>query len=252
MEALKNADILLCEDTRVTKQLLTILKERFDFTPKEHQRFIALHAHNEKSFLQTLQPEFFDANVVYVSDAGMPGISDPGALLVSYAKRHGIAYEVLPGANALLCAYVASGFLDSRFCFYGFLPHKTKERKKELQTILHQSHPIILYEAPHRMLQLLKEIESLDATRELFLAKELTKRYEHFYSGTATKLLQALQTPIKGEWVVVIDACKEAHAAQSAIGVDDIMQLDLPKKQKAKLLSKLTGRSIKELYNEML
>ncbi len=252
MEALQDADVLLCEDTRVTKQLISILKERYSFSPKTDQRFISLHSHNETAFIQKLSPEFFDQNVVYVSDAGMPGISDPGAALVRYVQQHAIEYEVLPGANAVLTAYVASGFVQNRFLFFGFLPHKSKERQKELYSALFSGYTTILYESPHRLLKLLQEIDELDASRELFLAKELTKRYEKFYKGTAATLLKELGGSVKGEWVVVCAPLATAAAHSSSLSAADIQELDIPKKQKAKLLSKLTGRSIKELYNEML
>ena len=124
MEALGSADTLLCEDTRVTKKLIQILKERYNLTCKENQEFISLHSHNEHHFVQNLSPDFFEKNVVYASDAGMPGISDPGAVLVRYCIENKISYDVLPGANAVLTSYVASGFNETSFLFFGFLPHK--------------------------------------------------------------------------------------------------------------------------------
>ncbi len=135
LQALQDADILLCEDTRVTKKLLHILEERHGLIRKE-QQFISLHSHNEAAFVEKLTPDFFNDNVVYVSDAGMPGISDPGQLLVRYCLDHGIVYDVLPGANALLTAFVASGFVQTQMLFFGFLPHKGKERKSALQSAL--------------------------------------------------------------------------------------------------------------------
>jgi len=101
---LREADILLCEDTRVTKKLLHILQERYDVSPKENQEFISLHSHNEQAFVEKVEPSFFEQNVVYVSDAGMPGVSDPGQRLIRYCIENGVAYDVLPGANALLTA----------------------------------------------------------------------------------------------------------------------------------------------------
>ncbi len=251
LEAFKNADIFLCEDTRITKQLLLILKERYQLELKQNHRFISLHSHNEKEFIKDLQPDFFDAHVVYVSDAGMPGVSDPGAALVAYAQEHGIAYEVLPGANAVLSAYVASGFGSSRFLFFGFLPHKGSERKSALEEALYSGYVTILYASPHRLHRLLEEIAKETPTRELFLAKELTKRYERFYKGNAKELLSSLEKPIKGEWVVVIDADVSSKSG-SAITLDDISTLDIPKKQKAKLLSKITGKAVKEIYNGLI
>ncbi|MDQ1268640.1 MAG: rRNA (cytidine1402-2-O)-methyltransferase, partial [Campylobacterota bacterium] len=136
IEALGDADTLLCEDTRVTKKLIQILKERYGSSFKPEQNFISLHSHNEKEFIQNLTPAFFEQNVVYVSDAGMPGISDPGQVLVRYAQENGIKYDVLPGANALLTAFVASGFVETKMLFWGFLPHKGKDRAASLQGAL--------------------------------------------------------------------------------------------------------------------
>jgi 16S rRNA (cytidine1402-2'-O)-methyltransferase len=181
LQTLQNADIFLCEDTRITKQLLNILQERYSFNYKENAQFIPLHSHNEKEFIEKLSPSFFQMNVVYVSDAGMPGVSDPGALLVAYAQKHNIEYDVLPGANAVLTAYVASGFIATQFMFYGFLPHKKQERTAHLSNALQSGYVTILYEAPHRLRKLLEILQEIDPKRELFLAKELTKKYQKFY-----------------------------------------------------------------------
>ena len=251
MTTLAQADVLLCEDTRVTKQLLNILKERYNLKTKDSQRFIALHSHNEERFLQEFTPDFFDQNVVYVSDAGMPGISDPGMKLVAYAQEQGIEYDVLPGANAVLTAFAASGFEATQFLFFGFLPHKGKERENALQSALYSGYVTILYESPHRLQKLLEEIKSKDADRELFVAKELTKRYQHYYRGNVAEVLKEIGSNIKGEWVVVLQ--KSASSTTTAeLSADDIAKLDLPKKQKAKLLAKVSGKSVKECYNELI
>jgi 16S rRNA (cytidine1402-2'-O)-methyltransferase len=181
----------------------------------------------------------------------MPGVSDPGALLVAYAQEHKIAYDVLPGANAVLSAYVASGFISTQFLFFGFLPHKTKEKESLLFEVLESGYVSIVYEAPHRLRKLLEIVIKISPERELFLAKELTKKYQKFYKGKAKELLEQLPKEIKGEWVVVFDKSKKTTHG-SPISVADIEALDLPKKQKAKLLSKLTGENTKELYKKML
>ncbi len=252
MKTLGDADIIFCEDTRVTKQLLTLLETRYALKRKDSQRFLSLHSHNEDAFLHTLKPDFFASNVVYVSDAGMPAISDPGAKLVAYAKRHEIDYDVLPGPNAAVTAYAASGWEHGKFTFYGFLPHKGKEREAALLEVLSSAYDVICYESPHRLLKLFREIATKEPQRNLFLAKELTKKYQTFYSGNALELLSKLEKEsIKGEWVVIVEHAKSKTAA-GAISIEDIEALEIPKKQKAKLLAKLTGRNIKELYNEML
>jgi 16S rRNA (cytidine1402-2'-O)-methyltransferase len=249
IEALREADILLCEDTRVTKKLLHILQERYNFTPKENQEFISLHSHNEQAFVEKLEPSFFEQNIVYVSDAGMPGVSDPGQILVRYCIDNGVAYDVLPGANALLTAFVASGFVATQMLFFGFLDHKGASREKQLQEAMQNGYTTILYESPHRLEKLLREISQVDALREIFLAKELTKRYQRYLHGTADEILQKLAGNFKGEWVVVIKA-GTSHAS-SAINEADILSLDIPKKVQAKMIAKITGEKIKDIYKRL-
>ncbi|MBU0719839.1 16S rRNA (cytidine(1402)-2'-O)-methyltransferase [bacterium] len=250
MNALSEADILLCEDTRVTKKLLNILKERYDFSKKENQEFISLHSHNEKSFVEKLEPSFFEQNVVYVSDAGMPGISDPGQALVRYCIDNAVEYDILPGANALLTAFVASGFVNTQMLFFGFLDHKGSSRSAGLQKALHNGYTTIVYESPHRLEKLLLEIDKEAPQRKIFLAKELTKKFQNYFHGTAKEIYQTLSGNYKGEWVVVIEA--SASQAGSAISQNDILDLDLPKKVQAKLISKITGESIKACYERLL
>ncbi|SFV55617.1 rRNA small subunit methyltransferase I [hydrothermal vent metagenome] len=250
IEALSEADILLCEDTRVTKKLIHILKERYNTTFKENQEFISLHSHNEQAFVEKLEPSFFEQNIVYVSDAGMPGISDPGQTLVRYCIQNGVTYDVLPGANAVLTAFVASGFIETQMLFFGFLDHKGSSREQQLQEAMYNGYTTILYESPHRIEKLLREIAKIDAQRELFVTKELTKRYQKYLHGEALDILTQLDGNFKGEWVVVIRA-GDAHAA-SAISERDILALDLPKKVQAKLISKITGENTKSCYQRLL
>ena len=249
MDALRDADILLCEDTRVTKKLLHILQERYSLQRKE-QEFISLHSHNESAFIEKVSPSFFEANVVYVSDAGMPGISDPGQLLVRYCQDENISYDILPGANALLTAFVASGFINTQMLFFGFLAHKGKERAQALQGALHNGYTTILYEAPHRLEKLLKELSVEAPERRIFCAKELTKKYQHYFHGKPEEILEELSsTAIKGEWVVVVEA---GQARQSNLSENDVLALDIPKKTAAKLISKITGENTKACYQRLL
>ena len=249
LSALKEADILLCEDTRVTKKLLNLLKERYNLDITKPQKFISLHSHNEDDFINSIDKSFFDKNVVYVSDAGLPSISDPGAKLVEFCQKNNIDYDVLPGSNAALTAYVASGFIDKEFLFIGFLPHKGKERETELEKALYSGYITILYEAPHRLQKLLDDIDKKESFCEIFLAKELTKKFQTYYKGTPKELLKKLNGNFKGEWVVVINSKQKQNS--SVITYEDIISLDIHKKQKAKLLSKITNKPIKEIYNQL-
>ena len=247
--ALTNAQILLCEDTRVAKRLLFLLKEKQNLETNI-DKFISLHSHNEKEWLKNIEPDFFQQNIVYISDAGMPSISDPGALLVGYCKDNNIEYDVLPGANALLTAFAASGFIENSFVFLGFLPHKGHDRDVALQEALYNSYTTILYESPHRLLKLLEQLNQIEPKRVIFLAKELTKMHQKYYKDSATNLYHLLKNEnIKGEWVVVIEA---TTSSKLTITQEDILALKLPKKQSAKLISRLTGESTKDCYDRLI
>ncbi len=248
LETLSSANVILCEDTRVTKKLIHLLKERHNLTTVEPQ-FFSLHSHNEADFISKLTPEFFNQNVVYVSDAGMPGISDPGQMLVHYCIEHGIAYDVLPGANAVLTAFVASGFVQTKMLFFGFLPHKGNDRSAALQEALYNGYTTVLYEAPTRLEKLLSEIAIAVPDRNVFLAKELTKKFQRFYRGKATELISQMDKEIRGEWVVVIEA---SAGQRSSLSEQDILVLDIPKKAASKLIAKITGENPKECYTRLM
>ena len=251
IDSLRLADIILCEDTRVTKKLLNLLSLKLDIT-FPIQDFKSVHSHNEKEFLTPQNKELLTTkNVVYVSDAGMPCISDPGALLVNFCIENDIKYDVLPGANALLTAYAMSGFEQKEFNFFGFLPHKGKDRQHKLESILENRFNTILYESPHRLLKLLEQLVVLAPNRVLFIVKELTKMYQTSYKGTVAQLYEKLKNAdIRGEWVVIIK--NDSISDGEAITVKDLSSLDIAPKQKAKLISKLTGQSVKEIYNTLV
>lgn len=245
----EQATLFLCEDTRETKRLLSILEERFDFTYPRVE-FLSFHEHNGATRLVEIAERLSRENVVYVSDAGMPIISDPGQILVEYCQKNSIKYDVLPGASAVTTAYAASGFEEGRFLFFGFLPHKGSERSSLLIEAMNRMDNIILYEAPHRIEKLIEEIASIDESRELFFAKELSKKFQNYYRGTAKELLEQFKhINSKGEWVVVIQAKKEQP---KALYVDDILAFDLQPKVKAKLLAKITDKSVKSWYQELI
>jgi len=245
-QALLEADTILCEDSRVTNKLLTLLCEKAEIE-KPHKKYIPIHSHNEKSFLETLDKQFFDDAIVYVSDAGMPGISDPGQLLVNFCLDHNIEYEVLPGASASLLAFVASGFVNTEFLFGAFLDHKGKSRTDKLQRLIFSGYTTIIYEAPTRLLKLLEELNHLVPHRRIFLSKELTKKFETKMRMSASEAFKELQeTTIKGEWIVVVEAGETIN--QVTLNEDEIMKLKLQTKDKAKLLAQLSTKSTKEWY----
>jgi len=248
LKEFERATLFLCEDTRKTKHLLNLLGERFNLDLKDSISFISFHEHNGKKRLQELGDRLKLEDVVYVSDAGTPNISDPGQLLVEYCQREGIEYDVLAGASALTTAYCASGFGSGKFIFFGFLPSKGVKRREELSRVMNSLFDIILYEAPHRVEKLIGEIVEIDKSRELFLAKELTKLHQRYIRDSAENILEMFRDSkidSRGEWVVIIEA---NHTIQRYLIADDIIKMDIPPKVKSKLLSKITDQSTKEWY----
>ena len=249
LSALLEAELIFCEDTRVTKKLLSLLSEKnnLNFNCTE---FKSYHSHNEQQVLKTLQPSDFDKNIVYVSDAGMPCVSDPGATLVQYAIDNDLKYDVIPGANAVLTAFAMSGFEHTEFTFFGFLAHKGKERHTKLNQVMQSSILSILYESPHRLLKTLEEISKIDENRTIFLAKELTKKFQKTYKDNASNLYEKFKSEnIKGEWVIVLEP---TVFAGEPLDISDIENLDIAPKTKAKLLAKMKGLKTKEVYQELL
>jgi len=249
MRLFEKATLFLCEDTRQTKRLLRLLEERFDMTYPEAE-FVSFNEHNGAARIEEFSSVFSEKEIVYVSDAGMPVISDPGQLLVAYCQAEGLKYDVLPGASAVTTAYAASGFEEGKFLFYAFLPHKGKERASALSEAMGNGYNTVLYESPHRLEKLLHEILAEDEERELFLAKEISKKYQNYYRGTAKELNEIFkELTIRGEWVVVISAKK---SSEKSLSFAEVLKLDLPPKPKAKLLAQLSDKSVKEWYETLI
>lgn len=252
IEVLKDGELILCEDTRVTKKLISLISDRLEIIFPQFE-YISLHSHNEKDFLTKDNQVLLETQkCIYMSDAGMPCVSDPGSLLVDFCLKNNIEYDVLPGANAILTAYASSGFTKNAttFTFFGFLPHKGTNRSDMLDKVMNSENLAILYESPHRLMKLIEEINKIDENREVFFTKELTKKFQTRYKGTAQSVLTQLkETTIRGEWVVIIKNIESLN--RGIITENDILELQLPPKQKAKILSKLTGESIKDIYNSL-
>ena len=217
----------------------------------------SFHSHNQDEFLSTLSQDFFNANVVYLSDAGMPCISDPGAKLVSYAIEHHIAFDVLPGACALNVAFCGSGVESTPFVFVGFLPHKKLERQAKLVQIarlnMGGAYSAICYESPHRILETLQDIALLLPHTRIAVQKELTKLHQQRYYGTAQEVGDMLEdSVIRGEWVLILDFSHALKHSENTLDYEEALMLDIPPKIKAKILSKMSGKSIKQCYEEIL
>ncbi len=251
LELLKTCNVFFCEDTRVSKSLLSLLSSKFEIDFGDKQ-FISFHTHNEKKVLENLDLEFFDQDIAFLSDAGMPGISDPGQFLIDFALKNNIQFEVLPGANAALVALVSSALCEKEFIFMGFLANKGKERQRDIQKILNHPYPSIIYESPKRILSLIEQIAILDSQREIFAIKEISKKFETKFKAKAIDLFDILkQTNLKGEWVVVL-AKNDQDSTSNSLCENDILELEMPLKTKSKLLAKMNGKNPKEIYQKLL
>lgn len=199
LRILKEADIIFAEDTRVTKKLLN----HFEIS----QHVVPFHSHNEHKALHSTIDKIKSCSLaVLVSDAGTPGISDPGFLLARECINEGIQVECLPGPTALIPALVASGFPCDRFCFEGFLPHK-KGRQTKLLALEQEERTIVLYESPHRLIKCLTQIEEfMGSERRVCVVRELSKMFEEYKRGTVAEVkIHYEEHPPKGEIVIIIE-----------------------------------------------
>lgn len=204
LETLKRVDGILAEDTRTSGLLLAHFEIK-----KPLQSF---HIHNEHKALEKLIERMQGGEVLaLVSDAGTPGISDPGFLLVREAIKTGLTVECLPGPTALIPALVQSGFPTDRFVFEGFLPHK-KGKQTMLKRLAEEDRTVVVYESPHRLVKTLEEMKTLfGPDRRISVSRELTKMHEETMTGTMEEVLSHfLQKEVKGEIVIVIDGKKDA------------------------------------------
>src|SRR5208283_5872255 len=188
---LKEVDLIACEDTRRTQELLNHYQIR---TPT-----ISYHEHNEMTRAPELVIKLTEGNnIALVSDAGMPVVSDPGFRLVHLAVRHSIPVVPVPGASAFVAALAASGLPDDKFRFLGFLPSKKGERRKALEELKDATKTLVFYEAPHRLLEMLKDAREILGEREIVIAREVTKVHEQFLRGTIGTALEYLKRrPVK-------------------------------------------------------
>jgi len=211
-DCLAEADVICCEDTRHTRKLLT--HAGISGVP-----LVALHEHNEAEMADRVVAQVAGgATVALVTDAGMPGVSDPGERVVAAATAAGLAVTVIPGPSAALAALVGSGMPGDRFCFEGFLPRKGRERGERLAEIAGEARTVVIFESPHRVVQTLDDLHQVcGPDRLVAVARELTKIHEERWQGTLAAAAQWVRrTPPKGEWVLIV-----AGATPPALDVDD-------------------------------
>jgi len=198
LRTLKECDVVAAEDTRRTGQLL----KHFGISRPLLSYFQFNEAKRSEEIIGRLQR---GEKVALVTDAGSPGVSDPGERVVKAAIAAGLRVEPVPGPSALVAALTASGLPTEEFHFMGFLPHKPGQRRKQLERIKGYEGTLVLYESPYRVERLLGELNELFACRQIVLARELTKRFEEYLRGTPAQLLEVLNgRSMKGEFVVLV------------------------------------------------
>src|SRR5207253_5522075 len=253
VRVLKESDLIACEDTRQTQKLLN----HYGITT----RTSSYHEHNEMTRSAELVLDLEGgARVALVTDAGMPGISDPGFRLISLAIRHHIPVVPIPGASAFLAALVASGLPTDSFRFSGFLPAKRGERRTVLESIATSPRTQVFYEAPHRVLESLEDIvEVLGPDRHIVIAREVTKVHEEFLRGRAVEILETLKSrgEVKGEITLLLAKAEQGDrvaASPPSIRerVDQIMSEDkVDEKAALKKVAKEMGVSKSEAYRQL-
>lgn len=250
---LKEADYIAAEDTRNTKKLCNYFE--ID-TP-----LISYHDHNQEVGGEKLLQLLRDGKTIaLVSDAGLPAISDPGADIAMKAIQEDFAVVPLPGANAAITALIASGLPTQPFYFHGFLSRYKKERREGLETLRNKQETILFYEAPHRLKEMLKDVQLVLGNRQIVLARELTKKFEEFIRGTVEEALEWANTnEVRGEFVVIIEGTQEEiveeAATWEALSIKEHVQqlMDeqaMSSKEAIKEVSKLRKLSKREVYQE--
>ncbi len=254
LRVLKEVDLIACEDTRQTRKLL----DHYGIAKPT----VSYHEHNEMTRAAELVLNAEQgAKIALVSDAGMPGISDPGFRLIALAIRHHIRVVPIPGASAFVAALSASGLPTESFRFGGFLPHKRGQRRDELEKIKATPRTQIFYEAPHRIVEALEDVvEVLGGARHLVVAREVTKLHEEFLRGRADQVLETLRArgEVKGEITLLIDRAQEtaADAPPKKTSVSTrlkevMLERKLDEKAALKVVAKEMGVSKSEAYREL-
>lgn len=219
-------------------------------------KLISLHQHNETAVTNKILALLAAGkSVAVVTDAGTPGISDPGAILAKRVREQGFPVIPVPGANAAICALSAAGIMDPHFFFYGFLPTKTGLRKRELTALRSQQCTLIFYEAPHRILECVADmLEIFGPRRQLTIARELTKLFETIHVGTLEESLAWLQADAnqqKGEFVLLLSGAEtldKSEISEQARHTLICLLAELPLKQAVKLTAAITGENKNTLY----
>ena len=244
---LREADLVLAEDTRHTRGLL----QRHGIEAK----LLSYHEHNEAARVAELLPRIVAGErIALVSDAGMPGISDPGARLVRAALDAGAVVSVLPGASAVETALVASGLVSERYAFVGFLPRRAAELAALWAELAGWGWPVVAFESPQRLGASLRSLAAVTPERDVVVCRELTKRFEEVVRGTAASLADRFAEPPKGEITLVLGPAAPAPPGEdaAAAAVAELVAAGTPRKAAVEVVSRLTDIARNDLYRGSL
>ena len=246
IEVLSAVDTIYCEDTRHTGLLLN------HFNIKKPTR--SLHAHNERERTEEVVAVLKDGrDVAYVSDAGMPGVSDPGAMLVAACQKEGLPHTVIPGPSAAVIAAVLSGLPAQPFSFFGFLPRESKPRRETLDAIAKLDHQVILYESPHRVQATLCDLLERFGDGPAAVLRELTKKFETVVTGSLSELCERFSEEPKGECVICFIPGQKSEEAAPDL---DALLTDLLKTESVKDAAAIAAERLhlpkKQVYHRAL
>jgi len=246
LRILREVDLIACEDTRHTKHLL----DRYDI----EKPLTSYHKFSRSSKAEHIISIIKEGrSVALVSDAGMPGISDPGEGLIRQAIRAGIEVVPIPGPSAFVAALAASGLSTDKFFFQGFLPSKRSERMDRLKKAAVEEGTLIFYEAPHRIIETLLDMKEVLGDRYVVLAREITKKFEEFIRGNASEVLHKLRTaPPKGEFVLIVEGAKEASPIKDeavAKQIRGLLKMGISKRDAAQFMSNYSGLPKNKIYD---
>jgi 16S rRNA (cytidine1402-2'-O)-methyltransferase len=251
LEVLTDADVIAAEDTRNTGHLLS----HHRISPK---KLVSVHQHNERGAAEKVVALLQSGlSVAFVSDAGTPAVSDPGALLVQAVRAAGLRVIPIPGASAAMAALSAAGLSEAHFLFYGFLPNKSAARRSVLQTLIGHPYTLVFYEAPHRIVDCVADLCAvLGGERQAVLAREITKLFETIHTcalGEAEAWLRSDSNQQRGEFVVLVSgATPQRGLSEETLNTLSMLLEELPLKQAVQLAAKITGASRNELYQRAL
>jgi len=249
LDSLARADAIAAEDTRVTARLL-----------EHHQlraRLIAVHEHNERQSADRIIEELARGKTIaLVTDAGTPGISDPGAVVVAAARAAGFRVIPVPGPNAAVTALSAAGLRNGPFLFFGFLPPKSAARRKALVDLKPLPYALVLYEAPHRIVECVEDLAAvLGEERELIVARELTKMFEEIHRcrlGDAAEWLRGNSDRQRGEFVLIVEAAAQREPGPDWEPMLSALLEEMPLARAVKLVCRITGAKKNAVYERAL